>query len=184
MMELHKKGVITGKIHCAFTLGTKELVQYSTNEQIQFYPLSIVNNPVNIGKNKKMISINACMMVDLTGQVCSESIGHYHYSSTGGQLDYVFGSWLSEGGKSILCLPSTNEMKDGSVVSTITLNLPEGAVITTPRSLTMNIVTEYGVARLKNRSIRDRVNAMISIAHPDFRDSLRREAIEAGLIPT
>jgi len=183
MLKLYKAGVVNGNISCSFALGSKELHASITDERIQFMPLSIVNSPANVAKNPNMVAINACMMTDLTGQVCSESIGHYLYSSTGGQLDFVSGSWLAEGGINIMCLNSVNQKKDGTIVSNIMLNLPPGAAVTTPRSMVMNIVTEYGIARLKNRSIRERVSAMISIAHPDFREELRKDAVKAGLLP-
>jgi acyl-CoA hydrolase len=121
-------------------------------------------------------------MADLTGQVGSESLGHNLYSSTGGQLDYVKGANGSKGGQSFLCMPSTRKVKDGSLKSTITLSFPAGEIITTPRSEVMNIVTEFGIANLYNKPIYQRVEEMISIAHPDFRESLRKEAVQAGMI--
>jgi acyl-CoA hydrolase len=141
-----------------------------------------VIKPSAIGKNDNFVSINACLMVDLTGQVCSESIGFRQYSSTGGQLDYVRGAALSKGGKSFLCLPSVNVDKKGNMRSTISTRLPAGQVVTVPRTDVMYVVTEYGIADLYNKSISERVEALIAIAHPDFRESLRNEAIEAGLI--
>jgi acyl-CoA hydrolase len=182
MVYLAKKGVISGKMVSAFGLGSKELYEFVGEGKIELQPIPIVNKPAEIGKHDNFVSINACVMADLTGQVCSETLGHYQYSSTGGQLDYVKGAALSKGGQSFLCLPSTIENKDGSIKSTITLNLPDGEVITTPRSEVMYVVTEYGIADLQNRPIRERVEQMISIAHPDFRDELREQAKKANLI--
>lgn len=182
MVYLAKKGVINGKMYAGFGLGSKELYEFVGEGKVDLAPIHIVNRPYEIGKNDKFVSINACLMVDLTGQVCSESIGFKQYSSTGGQLDYVRGARLSEGGQSFVCLPSTTKGKDGKVNSTITAVLPPGAAITTPRSDTMYVVTEYGIADVTNKPIKERVNALISIAHPDFRDKLREQAIEAGLI--
>ena len=182
MVYLAKKGVINGKMYAAFGLGSTELYTFIGEGKVELAPISVVNNPYEIGKNKNFISINACLMADLTGQVCSESIGHNQYSSTGGQLDYVRGASISEGGISFICLASTIKNKDGSIKSTINLNLPDGEVVTTPRTDVMRIVTEYGIADLYNKPLRERVKAMISIAHPDFRESLTKEAREAGLL--
>ena len=121
-------------------------------------------------------------MADVTGQVGSESIGFKQFSSTGGQLDYVRAAGISKGGKSYLCVKSTVKTRDGKVNSSITLSFPPGQAVTTPRSDVMYIVTEYGKADLRNKPIRDRVKAMISIAHPDFREQLTQEAKEAGLL--
>lgn len=182
MVHLAKIGVINGDMYAAFGLGNTELYEFVGEGKVELAPISVVNNPVEVAKRDNFISINACLMADLTGQVGSESLGHYLYSSTGGQLDYVKGANKSKGGQSFLCMPSTRKMKDGSVISTITLNFPEGEIVTTPRSEVMNIVTEFGIANLYNKPIYERVNQMISIAHPDFRESLRKEAVEAGLV--
>lgn len=182
MLYLAKKGVITGKQLAAFGLGSKELYEYVGSGPVQLAPISIVNDPYEIAKNDNMISINACLMADLTGQICSESIGFRQYSCTGGQLDYVRGAAMSKGGKSFLCLNSTHKDKDGNLKSKINLELPRGAVVTTPRSDVMYVVTEYGIADLWLRTIEERVHAMISIAHPAFREQLRQDAIREGLI--
>jgi acyl-CoA hydrolase len=160
--------VVTGDILAGFGLGSQELYDFCSEGRAQFALISVVNNPYEIGKKDSFISINACLMADLTGQVCSESLGHYQYSTIGGQLDFAKGAALSRGGRSFLCLPSTTKCKDGKVSSTITLNLPSGAVVTTPRAEVMYIVTEFGAAFLQNKPIRERVNAMIRIAHPNL----------------
>lgn len=182
MMDLMKKGVVTGPVTTGFAFGNQELLDFIEDKRVKFDLLEISNDPKLIGENDNMISINSSLMCDLTGQLCSESIGHSQYSSTGGQLDYTIGAWLSKGGQSFICLPSTRTLKDGTVISSLSVNLPNGAAVTTPRSMVMNIVTEYGIANIKNCSVKERVNKLIEIAHPDFRESLRKEAIEAGLI--
>lgn len=182
MVYLAKKGVINGKILAAFGLGSTELYEFVGQGNVSLCPISIVNDPYEIAKNVNFVSINSCLMADLTGQVCSETLGHNMYSSTGGQLEYVKGAAMSKGGQSFLCLKSTAKNKDGSVGSTITLNLPAGEVVTTPRSDVMYVVTEYGIADLYNQPIRERVKRMISIAHPDFRQQLIQEALGAKLI--
>jgi len=144
-------------------------------------PNRIVNDPFEVAKIDNFISIQGTLMCDLTGQACSESVGFFQYSATGGQLDFVTGSALSKGGKSFLCLPSTIETKEG-IKSTITTALLPGAAVTTPRSAVMYIVTEHGVAELYLRPIPERVKAMISIAHPDYRDQLMKEAKEKKLL--
>ncbi len=182
MVFLAKKGVINGKMFAAFGLGSTELYEFVGQGGVELCPISYVNDPYVIAKIDNFVSINTCLMSDLTGQVCSETIGHFIYSSTGGQLDYAKGVAMSQGGQGFLCMPSTVKKKDGSIGSTITLDLPAGAVVTTPRSEVMNIVTEYGIANLYQQPIRERVRRMIAIAHPDFREELHRQAIEAGLI--
>ena len=182
MVYLAKKGVISGKMFASFGLGSTELYEFVGEGKVELCPISFVNDPYEIGKKDNFVSINACLMSDLTGQVCSETLGHFIYSSTGGQLDYAKGVAMSKGGQGFLCMPSTVKKKDGTIGSTITLNLPEGEIVTTPRSEVMNIVTEYGIANLYHQPIRERVKRMISIAHPDFREELYRQALEAGLI--
>jgi acyl-CoA hydrolase len=182
MLELAKKGVITGTMVAGFGLGSQELYDFIGQGKVELKPLRITNDPLEIAKCDKLMSVNVTLMVDLTGQACSESVGFFQYSSTGGQSDFARGVALSKGGKGFLCLPSTVKTKDGKVQSTITAVLPPGAVVTTQRSDVMNIVTEYGIADLFCKPIMERVNALIAIAHPDFRDSLRQEAVEAGLI--
>jgi acyl-CoA hydrolase len=120
-----------------------------------------------------MVSVNTALQVDLTGQVCSEAIGNKHYSGTGGQVDTHRGAQRSEDGKGIIALRSTAK---GGEISTIVAELPAGSKVTLGRNDIDYIVTEYGVAHLKGKSIRDRVDAMINIAHPDFRDELRERA--------
>lgn len=180
IMHLYEAGVITGKIEAALGLGTNKLAEFCA-EHVEFSPFWKINDPYEIAKYDQLISINQGLMSDLTGQVCSESVGHKQVSGIGGQVDFVRGASMSKGGKSFLCISSTAKIGD-QVVSNIVLDLPKGMVVTTPRVDVMYIVTEYGIANLKNRSIEDRVHAMIQIAHPDFREQLTKQAMEAGLI--
>lgn len=180
VVDLYEAGVFTGKIEGALALGTNRLYQFAA-DHVEFAPFWIINDPYEVAKSDQLISINQCLMSDLTGQICSESVGFRQVSGIGGQVDFVRGASMSKGGKSFLCMPSTTTVK-GKVTSNIVCALPTGSVVTTPRKDVMYVVTEYGIADLKNRSIKDRVNAMIEIAHPDFREDLRKQAIEAGLI--
>jgi acyl-CoA hydrolase len=182
LLYLAKKGVITGRQVASFCCGKQEVYDYIGAGNVEMAPMSLVNNAYEIGKNDSLISINGALMVDLTGQACSESLGFRQYSCTGGQLDFVRGAALSKNGKSFLCLASTFEDKSGKVESRIKLTLPAGAVVTTPRSDVMYIVTEYGIADLYLRPVEERVNSLIAIAHPDFRAELREGAIREGLI--
>ncbi|MFO7814875.1 MAG: acetyl-CoA hydrolase/transferase C-terminal domain-containing protein [Halanaerobiales bacterium] len=184
MVDLFKKGVITnqrktlwkGKMVGTFALGTQKLYDFiDKNLVVEFQQGKVTNDPYVLGQNHKMISVNTALQVDVTGQVCSEAIGNKHYSGTGGQVDTHRGAQRSEGGKGIIALRSTAK---GGKYSTILAQLPPGSKITLGRNDIDYIVTEYGVAHLKGKSIRDRVDAMISIAHPDFRDEIREKANE------
>jgi acyl-CoA hydrolase len=139
------------------------------------------NSPHMIMRNDRMISINNTTQIDLQGQAASESDGHRHISGTGGQLQFVRGAYASKGGKSIICLSSTY-CKQGEPRSRIVLNLTPGNIVTTPRSDVMYVVTEYGMVNLKGKSVTERAKALISIAHPDFREHLERQAYEHRLI--
>ncbi len=190
--ELTELGVITGTKKTIFRdkigvggliIGTKRLLDFcDDNPAILSMPIQIANHYDTIRRHDNLCSINSALTVDLTGQIASETIGHSQYSATGGQADFVRGAIASRGGKSFIALNSTGKNRDGSLMSRIVLNFSPGTVVTTPRSDAMYIVTEYGVADLYMRSIPDRVKAMISIAHPDFREDLERQAFEAGLL--
>jgi acyl-CoA hydrolase len=184
MVELVKKGVINGKMVAGFGLGSEALYNFIGEGKVELKPVRITNDPREIAKIDNIMSVNVTLMVDLTGQACSESIGFLQYSSTGGQADFVRGAAWAKGGKSFLCLPSTVKMKDGKVISSITAAFPPGAVVTTTRSDIMYVVTEYGIADLFCKPIKERVKALIAIAHPDFRDQLGREAVDLGLTGT
>ncbi len=190
MMDLAIKGVITGrkktfnhgKMVASFAIGSRALYDFIDHNPVcEFCPVSFTNNILNIAKNDNFISISNTLTADLTGQCGSESLGFRMYSGTGGQLDFVRGSILSKGGKSFLALPSTADTKEGRISRIVTKFQP-GTVISTPRSDVQYIVTEYGIADLWLKSVSDRVKEMISIAHPDYRDELEKEAIEVGLL--
>jgi acyl-CoA hydrolase len=136
-------------------------------------PTSYTNNPNTIMAHDNMVSINSALQVDLTGQICSESLGHVQFSGTGGATDYAYGAFHSKGGKGIIALTST--AKNGTV-SRITPTLTPGSVVSIQRNLADYVITEYGIAHLRHLPIHKRVDALISIAHPDFRDQLRWEA--------
>ena len=141
-----------------------------------------INNPYVIAQNDNVVSINACLAVDLTGQVCSESIGTKQYTGIGGQLDFVRGAQMSKGGQSYITMFSTYTDKQGVVRSKIDVTLPLGAAVSTPRTDVQYIVTEYGVADLQGQTIENRAKRLIEIAHPDFRDELRFKAKKVGWI--
>src|SRR5262249_25046332 len=145
-------------------------------------PVEYTNMPETVMRNERTIAINNTTQIDLQGQAASESDGHRHISGTGGQLQFVRGAYASQNGKAFICLASTYERR-GVRKSRIVLNLTPGNIVTTPRSDMMFVVTEYGMANLKGKSVADRAKALIAIAHPDYRDSLEREAREHRLIP-
>ena len=190
MMELMKNGNVTNKNKgfmdglsvFAFSMGSNEMYNFMDhNPELYIGTFPFVNDPRNIAKNKKMMSINTAMSVDLFGQVAADSMGWSQQSAVGGQIDFVKGAQWSEGGKSIIALASSFE-KNGQRQSKICLNFPAGTAVTTPRSEVQYVATEYGCVNLKKLNMSDRVRAMISLAHPDFRDQLRDEAKKHGLI--
>ncbi|HOW99046.1 MAG TPA: acetyl-CoA hydrolase/transferase C-terminal domain-containing protein, partial [Deltaproteobacteria bacterium] len=142
------------------------------------YPVNYTNDPRAIAINSKVFGINNAIEVDLFGQVCSESSGVRQITGTGGQLDFIFGAFNSKGGKGIIALSSTYKEKDGTAKTRIVPTLTPGAIVTVPRSITQFVSTEYGMVQLKGLSTWDRAKALISIAHPDFRDELTRQAHE------
>ena len=190
MMELMKNGNVTNKNKgfmdglsvFAFSMGSNEMYNFMDhNPDLYAGTFPFVNDPRNIAKNKRMMSINTAMSVDLFGQVAADSMGFTQQSAVGGQIDFVKGAQWSEGGKSIIALASSFE-KNGQRQSKICLNFPVGTAVTTPRSEVQYIATEYGCVNRKKLNMSDRVRAMISLAHPDFRDQLRDEAKEHHLI--
>jgi acyl-CoA hydrolase len=191
MMELIEAGVVTGKkknlnpgkaVHC-FATGSEKLYKFmDRNPLLAGFPVDYTNDPYTIAKNEKQIAINSTLRVDLRGQVCSESVGCRQISGTGGQLEFTRGAYLSPGGKAFICLHSTREGKDGKPVSNIVPTLELGDMVTVPASDVSYIVTEYGMVNLKGKSVWQRAKALISIAHPSFRDDLTKAAIKAGFI--
>ena len=175
-----KKTLHRGKVIASFVLGTKKLFDFIDNNPLfEFHPSDYVNDPFIISQNEKMVAINSALQIDLTGQVCSDSIGHMIYSGIGGQVDFIRGAARSKGGKPIIALPSTAK---GGTVSRIVPVLSEGAGVVTSRGDVHYVVTEYGVAYLHGKSIRERAKELISIAHPDFRDWLKFEAKKRNLL--
>lgn len=167
-----------GKSVAAIAMGTRDFYDWiDHNDEFLGLPLSYVNDPHVLAKNNSMISINGCLNVDLYGQVNAESVGFRQISGTGGQLDFVSGAVHSAGGKAFLCLPSTHTGKDGTVQSRIVPHFNMD-IITTPRSMCHYIVTEYGVVNLAGLTTWERAEALISVAHPDFRNGLIKNAQE------
>lgn len=190
MIELYRTGAVNGrrknfhpeKMIAAFCVGKSTDYDFlNHNAAIEFHPAAYVNNPDIIRKNDNFISVNNALAVDLTGQVASESMGFKQFSGTGGQVDFVRGAKLSKGGMTFIALKSTAEV-DGKLISSIPSAFEPGTIITTLRSDVQFVATEYGIAELEYKSIPERVNEMIRIAHPDFRDELARDAVDGGLV--
>ena len=196
MMKLYMAGAVTGrrkqiqkgKMVCTFIMGSKELYEFAhDNPGVEVMAGSYVNDPYVIAQNDNMVSINSTMEVDLTGQCASESLGSVQFSGTGGQADTAVGAQNSKNGRSFICLYSTAMVKNPQTgereeVSKIVPQLKPGAAVTLSRNDVDYIVTEYGVAWLRGTSIRERVDLLIGIAHPKFRDELRRQALDIGII--
>ncbi|PIE50205.1 MAG: 4-hydroxybutyrate CoA-transferase [Flavobacteriales bacterium] len=169
------KGIHRNRTITAFCFGTKRLYDYiDDNPSFSFFDVQYVNDPAVIRQNKKLVAINSAVEIDLTGQVCSDSIGTYQYSGIGGQMDFMRGAALSEGGKPIIAI--TSRTKKG--IPRITPMLKEGAGVVTTRGHVHYVVTEYGVAYLYGKNLRQRAEELIKIAHPDDREMLERAAFE------
>ena len=186
VIDLVEAGVITnakktlhpGKIIAGFILGTKRLYDWvHNNPLIEFLRTEYVNDPFVISQNNRMVAINSAIEIDLTGQICADSIGTKLYSGVGGQLDFIYGASRSKGGVPIIALPST--AKDFSRIVT---TLKQGAGVITTRNHVYYVVTEYGVASLYGKTIRERAQALINISHPQFRDELTKEAAKLHYI--
>jgi acetyl-CoA hydrolase len=179
IMTNARKSLHTGKIVAGFIIGSRRLYRWvDDNPLIELHPTEYINDPYVIAQNDRMVAINSAIEVDLTGQVCADSIGPKLYSGVGGQLDFIYGASRSKGGVPIIALPSTTTTRDGNVISRIVSMLKRGAGVVTSRNHVRFIVTEYGVADLYGKSIRKRAEALIGIAHPEFREVMKREAIE------
>jgi acyl-CoA hydrolase len=175
-----KKSLNRGKIVASFCMGSKRLYDYIDNNPFfEFYPTEYVNDPFNISRHKKMVAINAGLEIDLTGQVCADSIGYQFYSGIGGQVDFIRGAARSREGKAIIAIPST--AKNGEV-SRIVAHLTEGAGVVTTRADVHYVVTEFGIAYLHGKTIRERVLDLINIAHPKFRQQLLQAAKTNGYV--
>jgi acetyl-CoA hydrolase len=174
-----RKTLHPGKIVSGFILGTKRLYDWvDDNPMIELHRTEYVNDPFVIAQNERMVAVNSAIEVDLTGQVCADSIGPKLYSGVGGQLDFIYGASRSNGGVPIIALPSSATMKDGKVISKIVSMLKQGAGVVTSRNHVRYVVTEYGVADLYGKTIRQRAHALINVAHPDFRADLLQQAHE------
>jgi len=188
LMALHRAGKVTnrkdlgsgydGVSICTFALGTTPLYDWlDGNEAVRFLPVEHVNDPGLIARNRRMISINGALVVDLEGQIAADTLNGRQWSGIGGHEDFVSGAAMSEGGHSLICLPSTATV-GGELVSRIVARFVSGACVTTPRHQVDVIVTEHGAAELAGRTLEERAEALIAIAHPAFRDRLREEARE------
>ncbi|AGM98479.1 4-hydroxybutyrate CoA-transferase [Streptococcus iniae] len=184
MKYLAEVGAITGKIKGGFAFGSNELYNWTgDNPQVEVDLVSHVNQAFEVGKYDDFVSINACLMVDLTGQVVSEGSGHRIVSSVGGASDFVRGAGASNGGQSFICVASTRiDEETGQVYSNIVSEFEPGTPISVPRADVMTIVTEYGIADLYNKTMEERAMALIEVAHPDFRAELRDKAAKAGIL--
>ena len=185
VIDLVNEGVLTnarktlhpGKIIAGFMLGTQNLYKWADdNPLIEFHRTEYVNDPFVIAQNERMVAINSAIEVDLTGQVCADSIGPKFYSGVGGQLDFIYGASRSKGGVPIIALPSTTTLRDGTLVTRIAAMLKPGAGVVTSRNHVRYVVTEYGVADLYGKTIRQRAQQLIRIAHPHFRVELSKQA--------
>lgn len=178
-----RKRLNPGKAVYSFALGSQAL--YDTldrNPDMHCCPVDHTNSPHMIMQNDHAVAINNTTQIDLQGQAASESDGHRHISGTGGQLQFIRGAYASQGGKSFICLASTYQ-KHGDRRSRIVLALTPGNIVTTPRTDVMYVVTEYGMANLKGKSVAERARTLIGLAHPDFREDLERQAYEHRLVP-
>jgi acyl-CoA hydrolase len=191
IIDLYRAGIVTGarkalhpgKVVCTFGAGTQ--MQYETahrNPDFLCLAVDLVNLPHVVMHNDRVVAINNTTQMDLQGQAASESAGHRHISGTGGQSQFVRGAYASARGKSFICMSSAYERR-GVRESRIVVDLTPGNVVTATRSDVMYVVTEYGIVNLKGKSVAERARAMISIAHPDYRDELERQARGHGLIP-
>lgn len=178
-----KKQTHRGKITYSFALGTQRTYDFiHKNDLCLSLSVDETNLPHIIARNDNVVSINNCLQIDLSGQVASESAGYRHISGTGGQLQFVRAAVQSEGGQSFMCLSSRYSDADGNPVSRITSGIIPGTVVTTPRSDVMYVVTEYGIVNLKGKSVSERALALISIAHPDDRETLHKQACEHKIL--
>lgn len=185
IVDLVEEGVVTckkktihkDKIICSFVMGSKRLYDFvDDNPMVEFHPSDYTNDPYIISQNKRQVAINAALSVDLTGQINSDSIGHKFFSGIGGQVDFVRGAGRAKYGKPIMVIPSTATLKDGTIISRIVPTLQPGSGVVITRGEVHYVVSEWGIAYLYGKSIRERVLQMINIAHPDFRDELLEQA--------
>jgi acyl-CoA hydrolase len=180
----NRKGLHDGVSISTFAMGTRALYDWlEGNEAVRFLPVDQVNEPGLIARNRRMISINGALSVDLVGQVVADRIGEREHSGIGGHEDFVTGAAFSEGGRSLICLPSSANTPDGCI-SRIVTHFPRGTCVTTPRHQVDVIVTEYGAAELAGKTAAERVSALVAIAHPAVRDALLARVADLPLIPS
>jgi 4-hydroxybutyrate CoA-transferase len=188
VVDAIEAGIVSGarknfhpyKIILTFLLGSDKLYDFANNNPIfEAHPTDYTNHPFNVSRNDNMIAINSAIEVDITGQVCSDSIGTYIYSGFGGQVDFIRGAAHSKGGKPIIALPSVAK---GGAMSRIVPHLKQGAGVVTTRADVKYVVTEFGVAYLHGKNLKERTKALINIAHPNFRDDLIKEAKARNLL--
>jgi 4-hydroxybutyrate CoA-transferase len=191
VIDLVESGVLTnsrktlhhGKIVVGFVLGTQRLYKWvDDNPLCEFHRTEYVNDPFVIAQNDRMVAINSAIEIDLTGQACADSIGPKFFSGIGGQLDFIYGASRSKGGVPIIAMPSTNVMKDGTLMSKIVPTLKPGAGVVTGRNHIHYVVTEFGVADLYGKSVKQRVSELVKVAHPDFKEDLKKQAKELNWI--
>jgi acetyl-CoA hydrolase len=187
VIDLVEAGVVTnarrsihvGKITAGFIIGTQRLYKWvDDNPLIELHPTEYINDPFVIAQNDRQVAVNSAIEVDLTGQICADSIGTKMFSGVGGQLDFIYGASRARDGVPIIALPSTATMKDGTIISKIVTILKPGAGVVTTRNHVRYVVTEYGIADLYGKNLRQRALSLISISAPQFRDQLKREAAE------
>lgn len=176
VIDNSRKKIHPGKIVTGFVMGDKRLYNFvDDNPEVAFLDIEYVNNPMTISRNERVVSINSAIQIDLTGQVCADSIGSDIYSGVGGQLDFVLGASFSENGKSIIALPSTAQENN---ISRIVSTLTAGAGVVTTRAHVDYVVTEYGIAQLHGKSLKERATSLIHISHPKFRQQLSQQAYD------
>ncbi len=174
-----RRSIHTGKITAGFIIGTRRLYKWvDDNPLIELHPTEYINDPFVVAQNDRMVAVNSAIEIDLTGQVCADSIGPKLFSGVGGQLDFIYGASRSKDGVPIIAMPSSNIMRDGSVISKIVPMLKQGAGVVTTRNHVRYVVTEYGVAELYGKTIRQRAQALINISAPEFREELKAKAEE------
>jgi acetyl-CoA hydrolase len=188
LVDLFEAGVVTnerktlhrGKIVASFVIGTRKSFDFVDNNPfMEFHPNEYVNDPFVVSQNERMVAINSALSVDITGQVCADSIGTSVYSGFGGQVDFIRGAARSKGGVPVIALPSTAR---GGTVSRLCDTLLPGSGVVTTRADVHYVVTEYGVADLYGRSLRERAERLIAIAHPDFQAELEQAARRRNLV--